>query len=164
MTRHWKKLLLEMAAIVLVAVAAGLIWNQRMLRDVYSRKAAAQFVPSGSEASPAAAPAPAGLAQVKDLLDRKEAVIVDAREESVFRAGHIKGAVSLPVGEFESRAAGFQKEFPADVILVVYCGGYGCHNSRILGEKLAGRGYKQILIYEGGYPEWKDAGLPIEVS
>ncbi len=164
MTRHWKKLLLEMGLIILIAGAAGIAWNFKMLRDVYSGYAEGAKPRTTVSSGAPLVTAPVGLAQVKEMLDRKEAVIVDARDAGVFRGGHIKGAISLPVGEFDSKLAGFQKEFSADTVLIIYCSGYGCHDSRILGEKLAGRGYRQILIYEGGFPEWKDAGLPIEGS
>jgi rhodanese-related sulfurtransferase len=100
--------------------------------------------------------------QVQELFERKEAVFVDAREGSVYSAGHIKGAVSLPVGEFESRLKTFRSTAPLDSQLVIYCSGYGCHDSKSLGERLLADGYRRILLYEGGYPEWKAAGLPIE--
>ncbi len=162
MKKHHKKLLCEMAVIVLIGVAAGIAFNFRLLRD------AATGTLSRTEATPIITAAdggsmnPAPLTQVRELFERKEALFIDAREGSVFSAGHIKGALSLPVGEFESRRETFRATTPLNSQLVIYCSGYGCRDSNMLGEKLMAGGYGRILIYEGGYPEWKDAGLPIE--
>lgn len=162
MKKHHKKLLIEMAVIVLIGVAAGIAFNFRLLRD------AATGTISSTEAGPVTVAAdsasmnPAPLAQVRELLERNEAIIIDAREGSAFSEGHIKGALSLPVGEFEARLKTFLATTPVHSQLVIYCSGYGCRDSNMLGEKLTAHGYGRILIYEGGYPEWKDAGLPIE--
>lgn len=162
MTRQWKKLLFEMAIIILVAVTIGIVWNHRMLMDIYSGKA----VESASEPAPSREPSaglvPTGLMQAREMFNGKDAVFIDAREGSAYRQGHIKGAFSLPVGEFEARLAEFQAKVPPDSTLVIYCSGFGCHDSKIVGEKLLQSGYGQILIFEGGFPEWKDAGLPVE--
>jgi rhodanese-related sulfurtransferase len=158
----YKKLFFEMTLIVLLATVAGIIWNHRLLADIYSGKyAAAETSPEVSTA-PGTTMVPAGLMQVKDLFDRKEAVFVDARESSTFSLGHIAQAASLPLADLDSSLPGFQKKVPYNSTLVLYCSGYGCHDSKDLGEKLLKKGYQQILIFEGGYPEWKDAGFPIE--
>jgi len=158
-----KHILLEMSVIVLIAVIVGIIWNHRMLLDVYSGKAVESGTVSPSR-EPAAALLPAGLMQVRELFEGQEAVFIDAREGGVFRQGHIKGAVSLPVGELDARLPDFHAKVPLDATLVIYCSGFGCHDSRTVGQKLLQSGYKQILIFEGGFPEWKDAGLPVEGS
>ncbi|MRR57257.1 MAG: rhodanese-like domain-containing protein [Deltaproteobacteria bacterium] len=159
---HSKRLFLEMAVIVLIAAVVGIIWNHRLLLDVYTGKPAeAKSAPAVSR-EPVHTLVPAGLEQVKDLFARNEAVFVDAREASVFSNGHVKGAFSFPVGEFDAKLAEFRGKVAKDAILVIYCNGFGCHDSKLLGEKLVERGYNQILLFEGGFPEWKDAGLPTE--
>jgi rhodanese-related sulfurtransferase len=154
-------LLLEMAVIVLVASIIGLLWNHQMLFAVWSGKSVP--VPSSPVSSDSAnLPLPAGLAQAKYLYDHKQAVFVDAREEHNFGQGRIKGAISLPVGQFEAKLAKFESEVPFSDTLVVYCNGYGCNDSMTVGKKLMSNGYHQVLVFEGGYPEWKDAGYPLE--
>jgi rhodanese-related sulfurtransferase len=154
-------LFLEIAVILLVASFIGLIWNHQMLYAVWSGKS----VPAPS--FPASAdsvdlPLPAGLAQAKYLYDHKQAVFVDARDELTFSGGRIKDAISLPVGKFEANLADFKSKVPLSDTLVVYCNGYGCNDSMIVGKKLMSDGYRQVLVFEGGYPEWKDAGYPLE--
>ena len=99
--------------------------------------------------------------QVKEFLDRKEAVIVDARDKAAFAAGHITGAVSLPLGEAAGRLADFAKRYPSTTLLVVYCNGYDCHDSHNLANKLIAAGYPTVFVFEGGFPEWQSAGYPV---
>jgi len=157
----FKKLFFEMILIILLAIAIGIAWNFRLLRNAYTGKPSAASVSPNVSAAPAAELIPAGLAQVKELYDKKEAVFVDARESSVYSGGHIRGATSLPLAELDSALPGFIGKVPYETNLVIYCSGYGCHDSKDLGNKLIQKGYRQILIFEGGYPEWKDAGFPI---
>lgn len=51
---------------------------------------------------------------------------------------------------------------PVETTLVVYCNGYGCPDSRETAEKLLSAGFGRVFVYEGGFPEWKEAGLPTE--
>lgn len=159
-----KKLFLEMSIIILVAVTIGIIWNHRMLLDIYSGKAVDSTSAPAASPEPAAALVPTGLMQARELFEAKDAVFIDAREGSAYRQGHITGAVNMPVGEFDARLADFRDRVAPDATLVIYCSGFGCHDSRTLGEKLLRNGYRNILIFEGGLPEWKDAGLPVEGS
>ncbi|HKZ15954.1 MAG TPA: rhodanese-like domain-containing protein [Geobacteraceae bacterium] len=162
MDMNLKKLMAEMGAIILIAGAFGLIWNRGMLYDVWSGKQGSMSSPPSISAGQGDIPMPAGLMQVKEMFDRKEAVLVDARDDLVFGREHIKGAVPMPVGLFDRRIADFTAKVPLSAAVVVYCSGYGCHDSMTIGKKLMARGYRQVFVYEGGYPEWKDAGLPVE--
>jgi rhodanese-related sulfurtransferase len=162
MKTSFKKLFFEMTLIILLAIAIGITWNFRLLRDAYTGKTSATTAAPIVSATPTAVLIPAGLAQVKELYEKKEAVFVDARESSVYSQGHIRGATSLPLAELDAALPGFTDKVPYETSLVIYCNGYGCHDSKDLGNKLIQKGYRQILIFEGGYPEWKDAGFPIE--
>ena len=101
--------------------------------------------------------------QVKELADGGGALIVDAREPSSFAAGHISGARSLPLGEAgRPAAARFREDVPKGKTIIVYCNGFSCHDSLELGKLLMKWGYPAVYVYEGGYPEWRDAGYPVE--
>ncbi len=157
-----RKLFLEMAAIVLVATVVGVIWNRGMLNGVWrgTTGGAAASVPASADRG--GLPLPAGLMQVKEMYAQREAVLVDARDELTFARGHIKGAVSLPVGQFEAKSGEFARKVPFKAAIVVYCNGYGCHDSMTVGKMLMSKGYRQVYVFEGGYPEWRDGGLPVE--
>ena len=157
-----KKLFLEVVIILLIAVSVGLVVNRRMLLDM------GRGGPSSPVSTPVATstttyqPVPASLIQVRELYEKNQAILVDARDTSAFASLHIRGAVSLPVAETELKLPEFRKRYPNSSLLVVYCSGYGCRDSRLLAEKLQQAGYVQVFVYEGGLPEWQDAGLPVE--
>ncbi len=95
-----------------------------------------------------------------DLLGRVrsgDAVVVDLRPADEFEAGHIAGALSIPLPELEARLA----DLPADVEVVAYCRGPYCAMSpqAVALLERAGRRARRL---EDGYPEWRLAGLPIE--
>ena len=91
------------------------------------------------------------------------ALILDARRSDVYAAGHIPSAQSLPVWE-----DGLQEKIArlganhADPILpmVVYCAGGECEDSHLLAQKLWLAGYRNLRIYDGGFPEWEARGWP----
>lgn len=161
MTAH-RRLIGEMACILLVAVVLGIASNHRLLYSVWSGRAVATAPAPALPSGPVSIPLPLGLMQAKELHDRREAVFVDARDAASFAAGHIKGAVSLPAGEAEAQSGLFRQRVPFSKPVVVYCNGYDCHDSAELGGELSRWGYGTVYIFEGGYPEWRDAGYPTE--
>ena len=151
-----------MGIILLLAASIGLVVNRRMLLDM-SRGGPASPVSSPEVTSSTTyQPVPASLGQVRELYEKNQAVLVDARGTSVFESLHIRDAVSLPVADAERKLPDFRKRYANSTLLVVYCSGYGCRDSRLLAEKLQKAGYEEVLVYEGGIPEWQDAGLPVE--
>jgi rhodanese-related sulfurtransferase len=91
---------------------------------------------------------------------------LDARRTEDFLEGHVAGAWSAPV--WESACAGRITDFearanpgPRDPI-VIYCAGGGCEDSRLLAGKLMALGYRNLLLYAGGYPDWTAQARPVE--
>lgn len=95
-------------------------------------------------------------AEIKQLLDSqsKDVVIVDVRDESEFREGHIPTAINIPVETFALRS----EVLPKDKKIVVYCntGGRSYNAYR----KLMKLAYPNIS--QTTFAEWKDAGMPVE--
>lgn len=151
-----------MGIIILIAISIGLAVNHRMLLDILNGTKSAPIPSPTFSSAENSQIAPAGLLQVRELYEKDLALFVDARETPAFDAAHIRKAVSLPVSEFERKQPEFRKKHDLSTRLVVYCSGYGCHDSRLLSEKLYNTGYHDILVFEGGLPEWKEAGLPVE--
>lgn len=165
MRTDWKHLIGEMAAIVALAAVIGCLWNYRLLRDTYRGElSAATQSPQTARSTPvpptATGPLPLGLMQVKELFDTREGLFIDARDRSAYRAGHIRGAHSLPLGDADALIPALLHTTPRDHLLVIYCNGYDCHDSMALADKLIVAGYRQVFVFEGGYPEWRDAGYP----
>jgi rhodanese-related sulfurtransferase len=86
-------------------------------------------------------------------------VVLDVRPEEEYRAGHIPGALSVPV---ESLAAAPQV-LPEDKEIVAYCRGPYCVFSDEAVRALSARGYRASRLTEG-FPEWRAAGYPVEIE
>jgi rhodanese-related sulfurtransferase len=120
------------------------------------------LAPAAKAAS--ALPRKISLAEARKRFDNKSALFVDARVHLFFQAGHIPTAVSLSRKEFEEKpdlaavAAYKQKQ------LVLYCSGQDCPDSSLLAAYLMKASFAHIEIFEGGFPEWQDAGYPVEKS
>lgn len=92
--------------------------------------------------------------EVQKLVD-EGAQLVDVRADHEWEAGHIAGAVHLPLDELAGRAGELDRERP----VVVYCrGGSRCE---MAAEALAGAGFEATPM-GGGIPAWEEAGLPLE--
>lgn len=105
-----------------------------------------------------------GLEPVKreELLSRARAgtvLVLDVRPSEEYRAGHIPGAVSVPVEEIDRRI----RDLPPDKEIVAYCRGPYCVLAFRAVELLRARG-RTARRLEGGLPEWRAAGLPVEAS
>ena len=155
-------LLLEIAIIVVLSSVVGVAWNYTLLRDTWHGKPVTGIaVPTQGEGEK---PLPLGLMQVKDFFDQREAVFVDAREETAYGQGHITGAVSLPASAPGAGLGRFRQDVPLSAFVVVYCNGFGCHDSMTVGAILLKAGYRSVFVYEGGFPEWQTAGYPVETG
>jgi rhodanese-related sulfurtransferase/biotin operon repressor len=85
--------------------------------------------------------------------------VIDVRPSDEYAMGHVAGALNVPLGELESRLADFDRERE----IVAYCRGAYCVMSFEAVAALRARGFK-IRRLEDGLPEWKAAGLPVDVS
>jgi ArsR family transcriptional regulator len=98
----------------------------------------------------------------KELLQRMRdglVTLIDTRPEEEFSAGHLPGAVNVPLSELKRRL----RELPRDQQIVAYCRGPYCVLSYEAVAELRRRGFKAFRL-EDGFPEWKAAGLPVEDS
>lgn len=98
----------------------------------------------------------------RELLERArsgDVVLLDARPAAEYRAGHLPGAVSIPVEEIEQHLS----ELPPNKEVVAYCRGPYCVMALDAVRKLRASGRKARRFAEG-YPEWRAAGLPTESS
>ena len=89
----------------------------------------------------------------------RDPVLLDVRGLDEWERGHLKGAVHIPRGELEHRAASALPDKSCEVI-VICAGGV---RSLLAGETLKAMGYEKVISMEGGYGDWEDALLPAEI-
>ncbi|MDY0221068.1 MAG: rhodanese-like domain-containing protein [Desulfobacterium sp.] len=98
-----------------------------------------------------------------ELVNSKRCTLVDVRSNSQFDAGHLPGAVSLPIEAFDQMIGDFFVEYPLDTCLVVYCAGRECLDSHRLAHSLKTFGFFDIRIFSGGFADWMEGGLSVEI-
>ena len=98
----------------------------------------------------------------KKLYDSRRFVFVDARSRDDYDEGHIKGAVSLPVGQFDEKLETFLEQYPPEKPIITYCSGRTCEDSHKLAQLLLQLGYTEISVFIDGFPGWEAEGHPIE--
>ncbi len=98
--------------------------------------------------------------KAEDLLERMRnggVTLLDVRPPEEYDAGHLEGAINIPLREIEERF----KELKPGQKVVAYCRGYFCLLADDAVTRLRRNGIDARRM-EGGFPQWKIAGLPIE--
>lgn len=94
-----------------------------------------------------------------ELLERarsRQVVVLDTRPASEYVAGHIAGAISIPVEDIQRRL----KELTKGKEYVAYCRGPYCIYADRAVEILRAHGRRARRLVEG-FPEWRSAGFPV---
>tara|TARA_Y100001934_G_C12377873_1_gene790322 strand:+ start:198 stop:605 length:408 start_codon:yes stop_codon:yes gene_type:complete len=123
--------------LVIIFVASGvlLIW------ELFSRS-------SGKEI---------GTLLAVQLINYKDAVVLDVREESEYKSGHIPNSLHLPADEIKDRMGELEK-FKDRPIVVIYKSGVRSGAASTILHK---NGFSLIHILAGGIDTWKNEDLPI---
>lgn len=100
---------------------------------------------------------PVGREELLRRIDTGDVVVLDVRPAEEYAAGHVRGAVSIPLEELSARL----DELPANVEIVAYCRGPYCVLAPQSIELLRASG-RLARRLEDGFPEWRAAGLPVE--
>ena len=85
--------------------------------------------------------------------------VVDVRPAEEFAAGHLRGAINVPLSELDGRMS----SLPNKREVVAYCRGPYCVLAFDAVSRLRKKGYRARRL-ENGFPEWKHAGLPVDAG
>jgi rhodanese-related sulfurtransferase len=97
--------------------------------------------------------------ELQERLLRGDVVVLDVRPEREYKAGHIPGARSVPLDALASLAP----KLPRRRLIVAYCRGPYCVYADDAVRLLQARGVKARRL-DVGLPDWRRAGLPVEMS
>jgi rhodanese-related sulfurtransferase/DNA-binding HxlR family transcriptional regulator len=98
----------------------------------------------------------------QELLERVRdglVTVLDVRPPEEYAAGHVSGAINVPLAELEKHL----KELNPEQEIVAYCRGPHCVLAFEAVARLREQGLRARRL-EDGYPEWKTAGLPVETE
>jgi rhodanese-related sulfurtransferase len=99
------------------------------------------------------------LDEAKELWSSGSAFFLDARSPADYAAGHIAGALNLPVEEFDEYYPSIGRVLTPDSTIVVYCDGLDCDLSHHLMVKLRELGCHHVRLIVNGWTVWHRAGL-----
>jgi rhodanese-related sulfurtransferase/DNA-binding transcriptional ArsR family regulator len=102
---------------------------------------------------------PVSLPQLLERARRHDVVVLDTRPAREYLAGHIPGALSVPVDELQQQL----RRLPKRTEYVAYCRGPYCVYADRAVEILQASGRRARRLQEG-FPEWKAAGFPVETA
>ncbi len=89
-------------------------------------------------------------------------IVVEVLGPKYFDAGHLPGAINLPLEGFAENARRLLTERNAEI--VVYCASATCQNSHVAQRKLSSLGYENVRLYRGGKAAWTEAGLALSTT
>ena len=92
------------------------------------------------------------------LINHKDAVIVDVREQSEFDSGHLLNSKLIPLSSLKGRAGELEKFRERPVLLTCRSG----HRSKVAAAQLIKLGFTQAYSLAGGVIAWRKADLPLE--
>ena len=95
--------------------------------------------------------------QLVNLVNNKDALVVDVRDSKEFEAGHIVDAINIPHTALESRLSELNKYKDKPVVLTCKMG----QHSGSAGTILRKAGFEEVARLTGGILEWRNQNLPV---
>jgi rhodanese-related sulfurtransferase len=99
-------------------------------------------------------------AQAVQLINRRDAVVIDVRDAADYKSGHITNARHIPESEIEARAKDLEKIKAKPII--VTCG--RGNRSPGVAMRLRKLGFDEAVSLRGGLAAWQQANIPLEKS
>lgn len=143
---------LDFISILLASIVVGLLFNA-------SNPSGVALVP---ESLFRPAPPLVNAAETKELVDRDEAVLVDARPAEFFREGHIKGAINVPPSLFDVMYTMKLSDLDPQKMIIVYGRNISRHYDEEVAHRLVQRDRENVKVFTGGLSAWSRQGYAVE--
>ena len=92
------------------------------------------------------------------LINHKNALVLDVREESEYKAGHVLNSKLVPPGQLNERIGEREKYRDKPVVVVCRSGARSANACALLGKQ----GYAEVYNLAGGMIAWQKANLPVK--
>lgn len=92
------------------------------------------------------------------LINHKNALVLDVREDGEYKLGHILGSTLIPLGKLNERIGEIEKHKERPIVVVCRSGSRSGTACAALGK----RGFAQAYNLSGGVMAWQKANLPLE--
>ncbi|HCY61393.1 MAG TPA: sulfurtransferase [Oxalobacteraceae bacterium] len=97
------------------------------------------------------------LLQATQMINQGKTVVLDVRSAEDFSAGHIRGAVNIPLANLPQRLGELEKSRSKNIIVVCQAGVTSAKASAQLDKA----GFKEVYSLTGGLAAWQSQGLPV---
>ena len=97
------------------------------------------------------------------LFNSNNAVFLDARPESSYNQGHIRGALSMPWNQTEENCFDVIINIPPEKSIITYCDGATCDLCGKLAVFLRDLGFEQVQALVNGWTLWNQNKLPVDL-
>jgi rhodanese-related sulfurtransferase len=101
-----------------------------------------------------------GPTEAVQLINRRDAIVLDLRDAAEYKSGHITNARHVPEAELESRAKELEKIKSRPVIVSCARG----NRSASVAARLRKLGFTEVFSLRGGLTAWQQANMPLEKS
>ena len=98
------------------------------------------------------------IAEALQLINHKNALILDVREESEFKTGHILNSRLIPLGKLKERIGELARYREQPIVVVCRSGQRTSAACMLLGKQ----GFSLVYNLAGGILAWQKASLPLE--
>lgn len=92
------------------------------------------------------------------MINHKEACVVDVREPDEFKSGHVLNAKLIPLGKLRERMGELERYRDKPVVVVCRSGNRSATACALIGKE----GFTQVYNLAGGMMAWQKSGLPVE--
>ena len=99
-----------------------------------------------------------GALEAVQLLNRKDAIMIDVREPAEFNAGHAPNARNIPLAQLDKRIGELEKFKNRPAVVICQTGGKS-HTATALLKKA---GFAEVVVLAGGIVAWQQANMPVE--
>ncbi len=153
---HYKPAVRQAVYLVLFSALIGILANAVNPRGISIRLYAPEQFGSETLADiqPGQKPPLVDTRQIHQLLDRKAALLIDARSAEEFASGHMPAAINIPYEDLFNHLDVING-LPHQPWLICYCDGPPCDLSHLLAAELVNMGFARVAVYEAGLDAWK---------
>jgi rhodanese-related sulfurtransferase len=97
-------------------------------------------------------------ADVVNLINRRDAIVLDVREPTEFKSGHIPRARNIPLSQLKDRVQELEKQKSRPIVLSCASGSRSLNASRVLRQ----HGFNEVFALRKGLLGWTEASMPLE--
>ena len=101
-----------------------------------------------------------GPMEAVQLINRKDAIVLDIREQGEYNGGHVAGARNIPLAAIDKRIDEISR-FKGKPVVVACASGARSHSVSAVLRK---QGFTDVYVLAGGINAWQQANMPMEKS